>query len=285
MIIDARPRHLDEITVARVLPDRHRRNVGPFVFLDHMGPTTGTFDVRPHPHIGLATVTYLFEGTELHRDSLGSVQTIAPGEINLMQAGAGICHSERGPHDGPHALHGLQLWVALPQGDGPGCEDGPARFEHVPADANPRFTDGRATGHVLLGSVFGATAPAHDSSGAVFADIELPAGASIRVPGDIAEAALYVVSGRVTGAHAQQLIVREGDPLEVTAEEPSRLALIGGRPLDAPRVLDWNYVASSRERIDRAKAAWLAQDRSGRFGLVPGDSVEFTPYPSLAPTS
>jgi redox-sensitive bicupin YhaK (pirin superfamily) len=284
LVIEGRPRGVGGIEVARLLPVRERRAVGPFVFLDHMGPAAFPpgkgFDVPPHPHIGLSTVTYLLEGEAVHRDSLGSTQTIRPGEINLMTAGRGIVHSERSG-DAFRArggiLHGLQLWLALPAANE---EDAPS-FSHHDLDAFPSVTLGDARARVLLGEALGAASPIAHPSLPVMIDAALDPGATLAVPPGIAECAVYVVEGEVAaGALAFErhrlLVCAPGAALELVARRPSRVVLVGGPPLDGKRFMDWNFVSSSRDRIDRAREAWRAQT----FPRIPGDDQEYTPLPS-----
>jgi redox-sensitive bicupin YhaK (pirin superfamily) len=274
----------DGFQVRRSLPDGRRRNVGPFVFLDHMGPVQlepgHGMDVRPHPHIGLSTVTYLFEGDFVHRDSLGSCQTITPGAINLMCAGRGIVHSERSSpaaRASGAALHGVQIWLAHPVEH----EDDAPTFHHHPADTLPAWRDAGVGYRLLLGEVGAYRSPVVDPSRPLLLDVALDAGASVAVPREIADAAVYVVDGELDAGDrafgVRQLVVRAPDSeLRLTAVRPTRALILGGPALDAPRLLDWNFVASSRERIERARAAWRAQT----FAKIPGDDLEFTPLPS-----
>lgn len=269
------------LVVRRALPHLQARAVGPFVFLDEFGPLQvppgGATDVRPHPHIGLATVTYLLAGEMVHRDSLGTVQTIRPGDVNLMSAGSGIVHSERGTEDA-HAngqyLHGLQTWLALPQEQ---AETAPW-FRHHPGSALPRTRQGEASLHVLMGEAFGVTSPVQAPSPTLYVWMELPAGASVTLQADYAERALYVVEGSIAvdglTAARGELAVLTPQTATFRAETDSRVALLGGAALDGPRHLWWNFVASSRERIEQAKSDWAGQ----RFASVPGES-EFIPLP------
>jgi redox-sensitive bicupin YhaK (pirin superfamily) len=267
-------------TVQRVLPERHRRNVGPFVFLDHMGPVALApgegMDVRPHPHVGLSTVTYLFEGEIVHRDSLGSVQTITPGAINLMRAGRGIVHSERSPAAARAAgarVHGAQLWLALPEA----AEDAEPAFAHHPADTLPAWRDGGIGYRLLIGELGAYRSPVTDPSQPIFVDLMMDAGATFEVPDAIADAAVYVIDGALDGVAARQLAVRApGTPLSLTATAPTRALLVGGPALDHPRFMDWNFVATSKERIAAAVAGWKAQT----FPRIPDDDHDFVPYPS-----
>lgn len=270
-------------TVRRVLPSRERRLVGPFIFFDQMGPTRLApgqgLDVLPHPHIGLATVTYLFRGQLLHRDSLGSVQGIEPGAVSWMTAGRGIVHSERTPppvRPGGGELYGIQSWVALP---GAAEECAPA-FAHHAATALPELEADGVRIRVIAGHCFGAHAPVAVASELFYADIELAAGARLEIPADHEERALYPVEGRLeVGGQAfeplQLLVLAPGQAVTVAAVDgPVRLMALGGAALEGPRHIYWNFVSSSRERIEQAKQDW----RDGRFAPVPGES-EVIPLP------
>jgi redox-sensitive bicupin YhaK (pirin superfamily) len=282
-VIVPRPKDLGGFSVRRVLPAAERRNIGSFVFLDHMGPADFPaghgIDVRPHPHIGLATVTYLFQGRIMHRDSLGSVQPIVPGDVNWMTAGRGIVHSERSDAAdrlAPQRLQGLQLWVALPLDQ----EDAEPGFAHHDAAALPSRTIGGAQIRVIAGTAFGLTSPVETLSPLFFADVTLPAGETLELDADYAERAVYVTEGEVTVsgdtfAAGRMMVFHPGSPAAVTAVADARLAFLGGAPLDAPRHLWWNFVASDRARIDAAKAAWA----SNRFGLSIAGDEEFIPLP------
>ncbi|MFZ5890264.1 MAG: pirin family protein [Myxococcota bacterium] len=283
LVIEPRPRDLGGFSVGRVLPAPMRRALGPFVFLDHMGPVGfgpgHGFDVRPHPHIGLATVTSLFEGEVMHRDSLGSVQTIRPGELNWMTAGRGIVHSERSP-DALRAsgarLHGLQLWVALPLAH----EECEPDFQHVEGDALPSFELDGVPLRLLAGSAYGKSAQVRVHSPLFYLHVKLAAGQRIALPDEYAERGAYIVSGSVEAAGsvhaARRLLVFRPGHAELIAQEPTRLALLGGDALDSPRHIEWNFVSSSRERIELAKQAW----RERRFPIIPTDAEEFIPLPS-----
>jgi redox-sensitive bicupin YhaK (pirin superfamily) len=269
-------------TVRRVLPAASRRSVGPFIFFDHFGPVTVrpgvNYDVRPHPHIGLATVTYLFEGAMMHRDSLGTAQLIEPGAINWMTSGRGIVHSERRPdslRDAAHVNHGLQLWTALPLAHE---EDEPS-FSHTPAAAIPELQIGAAQVRVLVGSAFGASSPVQAFSQTLYLDVKLPADARIELPPLAPEMAVYAVQGElaVDGdalAEWRMAVLQAGQPCTITAAQEARFVVIGGEPLDAPRHLWWNFVSSRKDRIIQASADWQAQ----RMGHVPGET-EFIPLP------
>lgn len=266
--------------MARVLPQVAMRSVGPFVFFDHLGPANfapGTgIDVRPHPHIGLATVTYLFEGSLGHRDSLGTVVDIEPGAVNWMTAGRGITHSERTPPAARAAgqrMHGIQSWVALPDAH---AEDEPA-FAHHPAASLPTVTFGGAKRTLIAGSAFHATSPVAALSPMFYVDIDAAAGASVALPGEHEERAVYVVSGAIdldgTRYAAGRMVVVAPGEVAFTTAEPTRAMLLGGASV-GPRHIEWNFVGGSRDRIERAKADWVA----GRFPRVP-DEVEFIPLP------
>lgn len=289
LVIDARPRDLGGFSVRRALPSPRRRLVGPFVFLDQMGPAqlpTGQgLDVRPHPHIGLATVTYLFEGEIEHRDSLGSFQTIRPGDVNWMVAGKGIVHSERSPAalrvEGVR-VHGLQCWVALPVA----LEEMEPRFEHHPAASIPKLMQDGAELEVVAGTAYGKTSPVGVLSPTLYVHARLNAGARLRVDDSHAERALYVIDGTVAcdGKEFEPgtlLVLRPQVEVTVVAEERARVMLVGGAALEGTRHIYWNFVSSSESRIERAKTDWQAQ----RFAKVPGDDREFTPLPEqLTPT-
>jgi redox-sensitive bicupin YhaK (pirin superfamily) len=267
-------------TVRRLLPAVARRSVGPFMFFDHFGPVTAgpedQHDVRPHPHIGLATVTYLFEGAMLHRDSTGAVQRIEPGAVNWMTAGRGIVHSERTPDDlrgQVRRSHGLQLWVALPAAD----EDLPPSFVHTPSDALPVLEVGGARLRVLVGEAFGVASPVAVRSPMLYLDAALSAGDAFPLP-LAEERAVYVVEGtaELDGVPLQpqtMTVVPPGAELLLSASSEARVALIGGAPL-GPRFLWWNFVATRPERIRQAAQDWAA----GRFEPVPGET-EFIPLP------
>jgi len=274
--------------VRRALPAPGRRMVGPFVFFDQMGPAeflTGRgIDVRPHPHIGLATVTYLFRGELQHRDSLGSNQVIHPGGVNWMTAGRGIAHSERtsaATRAGPHELFGVQTWVALPEAN----EDDPPSFSHHARHDLPELEDDGAALRLILGRAYGETAPAKVASEMFYADLALAPGARAPLPDDAEERGLYVVDGSalIAGeafAAGRMLVFRSGDRITVTGgERGARLLALGGTSL-GPRHLWWNFVASSRERIEAAKAEWRkAEWGRGLFDLPPADRAEFIPAP------
>ncbi len=286
-LVEPRPRELGAgFTVERVLPGTAPRFVGPFVFLDHMGPTTlappQALDVLPHPHIGLATVTYLLEGEILHRDSLGSSQVIRPGAVNWMVAGRGIVHSERTPaprRGAPQPLHGVQIWVGLPAAH---AEDAPA-FHHHPDSTLPHLDERGARLRLLAGEAFGAASPARHLTPLFLADVRLHTGATLPMPAaaEHAERAAYVIEGalevgghRIAAGRLAALPDGADGPALVAAAE-TRALILGGAPLGERLHMWWNFVAPSRERIEAAKADW----REGRFARVPGDEVEFVPLP------
>lgn len=281
-VIESRRRSLGSFSVGRVLPAIGCKAVGPFVFLDHMGPIDfapgNGIAVRPHPHIGLSTVTYLFAGEIVHRDSLGEVQAIRPGDINWMTAGRGITHSERSSEalqaqGGP--LHGLQLWVALPL---PAEEMAP-QFHHHPGAALPEIQHGEVRLRILAGSAYGQTSPVNTFASLFFVDAALPAGAVLPLPNEPAERAIYIIAGAIEidgqSYAAHNLLVLAPGEIEIRATETSHIALLGGAALDAPRFIEWNFVSSSHERIEQAKRDW--QER--RFPIIPDDDVEFIPLP------
>jgi redox-sensitive bicupin YhaK (pirin superfamily) len=275
----------DGFTVRRALPSAHQRMVGPFIFFDQMGPVTLSagdgLDVRPHPHIGLATVTYLLEGEILHRDSLGSVQAIRPGAVNWMTAGRGIVHSERSADDvraagGP--LFGLQTWVALPKAHE---ETAPAFFHHTAGDIPEAGAEG-VTIRVVAGTCDGMTSPVQTFSDMLYADVSLADGARYRLTAEHIERAVYVITGAVEvegqqgGFEAGELVIfKPGAEIVMRARGPARLMLVGGEPLAEPRNIYWNFVSSSKDRIEQAKEDWIAQ----RFDKVPGET-EFIPLPA-----
>jgi hypothetical protein len=268
--------------VRRLLPDVRQRSVGPFIFFDHFGPAEERpgvdHDVRPHPHIGLATVTYLFEGAMMHRDSLGSAQLIEPGAINWMTAGRGIVHSERRPdhlRDVPYVNHGLQLWTALPLAH----EEVEPSFSHTPADAIPECSVGDARVRVLVGEAFGARSPVPALSRTLYLDLWLPAGGRMELPALEAQQAIYAVEGalEVDGAALPlrvMAVLPPEAPVTLFAPAGARLVLVGGAPLDGPRHMWWNFVSSRKDRILQASADWEAM----RMGTVAGDP-EFIPLP------
>ena len=279
---------LGDFKVNRTLPSRPRTMVGPFIFVDEFGPArlpSGEgMDVRPHPHINLATVTYLFEGAIEHRDSIGSHAVIEPGAINLMTAGSGIVHSERSPEalraEGPR-LYGMQTWLALPDGR----EEIPPAFDHVEADALPLVEDGGASARVLMGTLWGATAATPCHSPTIYADILLGNGGSIPIDSDADERALMLVGGgaELDGGRLDPFalyVLRPGHVASLSSLGGGRLMLLGGQAFSTPRHVFWNFVSSSRDRINQAKEDWKAM----RFPLIPGDDKEFIPLPEVPKT-
>ena len=280
-VLQARDKDLGGFSVRRLLPTAGRKTVGPWIFFDHMGPADFPagegINVRPHPHINLATVTYLFEGEILHRDSLGSLQAICPGDINLMVAGRGIVHSERERPEvsaAPHRLHGLQLWLALPAA----AEECAPDFLHYPSADLLRVNVGGVPARVLMGSAWGVTSPVRTWAAALYVEAHLEPGQRLVLP-PAAERALYVAEGALKTCEValpeHSMAILDGSPgVEVEAVAASRIALIGGEPV-GPRFIDWNFVSSRRERIEQARADWQA----GRFPKVPGDETEYIPLP------
>jgi len=277
---------LGAFKVHRTLPSRERTMVGPFIFVDGFGPARlpagQGMDVRPHPHINLATVTYLFEGAIEHRDSIGSHQVIEPGAINLMTAGRGIVHSERSPQDaraeGP-SLYGMQTWLALPDGR----EEIDPAFDHVPGEGLPLVEDGGASARVLMGRLWGAEAATPCHSPTIYADILLSAGGSIPVEAEADERAVMLVGGsaELDGLMLEPFVLYVLAPgHEARLSGDGRLMLMGGAAFTTPRHVFWNFVSSSRDRINQAKEDWKAQ----RFPPVPGDDKEFIPFPEVVKT-
>jgi redox-sensitive bicupin YhaK (pirin superfamily) len=283
LVIEPRRRDLGGFEVARLLPHAAHRMVGPFIFLDRMGPARfppgipHSTDVRPHPHIGLSTLTYLFEGEIMHRDSVGSEQAIRPGEVNWMTAGRGITHSERferarregGPMDG------LQAWVALPRED----EETEPAFTHHAAAALPEARDGGVRRRVIAGEAWGARSPVRTHSPLFYVDCWMEAGARAGLPGNFSERAAYVIEGEIEAggaayASGQLVVFAKGGNAGITARSPARVMLLGGEPV-GERFIEWNFVSSSRERIEQAKADW----RAGRMKLPDLDDREFIPLP------
>ncbi|RJS17704.1 hypothetical protein DRW03_27350 [Corallococcus sp. H22C18031201] len=259
------------IHVLRALPQAQRRMVGPFVFLDQMGPTSLHADVLAHPHIGLSTVTYLFEGEILHKDSLGSEQWIRPGAVNWMTAGSGIVHAERAPTRKPDngRLYGIQIWVALPRAD----EETAPSFVHHAAESLPTVEDAGVRIRLVAGSMFGLQSPVRTHSELFYADVALEAGAVLKLPALHDERAAYVAEGSVslttgTLGAGNLALFRRGTEVLLQATEDSRVLVFGGEPLDGPRHIFWNFVSSSKDRIEEAKRAWKEQ----RMGKVPGES-------------
>jgi redox-sensitive bicupin YhaK (pirin superfamily) len=282
LVVNPVTKDLGGFRVRRALPSPQRQMIGQFIFLDHMGPAQfepGTgIDVRPHPHIGLATLTYLVEGSIRHRDSVGSDQEIVPGDVNWMTAGRGVAHSERSGPDRSttRTMSGLQCWLALPRAQE---ETAPGFFHHF-GESLPTLRDGGVSVKLVAGSAYGAVSPVATLSSTVYADVTMDAGSSLPLPGEHAERGVYVLDGAITVAgeryEAHQLLVfRPGDAVTLRAAEASRVIVLGGEPMDGPRHMWWNFVHSSLDRIDAAKADW----RAGRFDTVPGDA-EFIPLPT-----
>ena len=286
LLIEPAEKDLGEFTVRRALPDKRRQRVGPFIFFDHMGPAefppgTGV-NVRSHPHIGLATITFLFEGEILHRDSLGYVQAIRPGEINWMTAGKGIVHSEKASPEllaSGQKLHGLQTWVALPIEH----EETEPRFEHYSADGIPVLEREGAKITVVIGTAYGKTSPVKAASETLYVEIKLEPGASINLP-EAEELGVYVVSGNIeldgqAVSDGVLAVLKNGASASVSAPGGAHLMICGGDTLEGERIVWWNFVNSSRERLERAKRDW----KEGRFDDVPGES-EFIPLPEKVKT-
>lgn len=288
-VIVPRARDIGAFAVARALPSAQRQMVGPFIFFDQMGPaeflTDQGMDVRPHPHIGLATVTYLYEGGVFHRDSLGSSLEITPGAVNWMIAGRGITHSERTAPARRRAgerLFGLQTWVALPRDE----EDRDPGFEHVPPERLPLIEAEGKQVRLILGTLYGERAPVRTFSEMFYADAVLADGARLPLPAEHEDRGVYVTQGAIEVAGerfeaGRMLVFRPGDAITLTARGATRLMLLGGATMDGPRHIWWNFVASSRERIEAAKAAWRLGDWAhGRFQLPPDDAGEVIPLPA-----
>ncbi|TCL08874.1 hypothetical protein BXY66_0915 [Shimia isoporae] len=288
-VIVPRARDLGGFEVRRALPAPKRQMVGPFIFFDQAGPAefiTGSgVDVRPHPHIGLGTVTYLYKGEFEHRDSLGTHQMIYPGEVNWMVAGNGVTHSERTSEEtrkAPSSLFGIQTWIALPEDR----EDDPAMFEHHGKEALP-FLEGEGKQlRLILGNAWGERAPVTMMSETFYADVILQAGAKLPMPDDHEDRGLYVSEGSVEIAGevfeaGRMMVFRPGDAITVTAGPAgARLMALGGETMNGPRHIWWNFVSSSKEKIEAAKQAWAEGDwEHGRFQLPPGDDAEFIPLP------
>ena len=282
LIIQPKPRDIGGFSVRRSLPHAGRRTVGPFIFFDHMGPATfppgSGIDVRPHPHIGLATVTYLFSGEIVHRDSLGVVQPIRPGDVNWMTAGSGIVHSERtdpARRDGSERLHGIQTWVALPKAD----EEIAPAFVHHPAKTLPEFADGGAVCRVIAGTAYGHESPVAVFQPTLYVDVRLSPGAKFRVDDGHEERCVYVAVGGIelgdrACGEGEMIVLKPGADVVISATSDARIMLAGGAPLDGPRHIWWNFVSSSSERLEQAKRDW----KDGKFAPVPGET-EFIPLP------
>jgi redox-sensitive bicupin YhaK (pirin superfamily) len=275
-------RDIGGVEVRRALPSATRRMVGPFVFFDQMGPAVfdagQAMDVRPHPHIGLATITWLLEGEILHRDSLGYVQPIRPGEVNWMTAGSGIVHSERSPDAQRRAgarMFGVQTWVALPKTH----EETAASFAHYPADRIPLVESDGVAARLIAGAAWGARSPVEMLWDTLYADVTLAAAATLELPRETAERAVHVLAGEIEIGGASfrtgnMAVLRPGGSPAIHAATEARVMILGGATMDGPRHIWWNFVSSSRERIEQAKSDW----REGRFAQVP-DDPEFIPLP------
>ncbi|MGB1236170.1 MAG: pirin family protein [Planktomarina sp.] len=283
------PRAVDlgEMEVRRALPSTKRQMVGPFIFFDQMGPaeflTDEGIDVRPHPHINLATLTYLFKGQIHHRDSLGTDMAIEPGAVNWMKAGKGIVHSERTSADrrrNGQTLFGIQTWMALPEN----VEESDPAFMHHGAGDLPQVQADGVDARLIAGSAFGVTSPLATSSETLYSDIAMTAGSKMPIDPTYEERALYTIEGEIevtghTYAPGQLLILRPGDAITVTAKSQARFMLFGGTPMDGPRYIWWNFVSSRKERIEMAREEWA----QGKFDTVPGDEVDFIPVPEGKP--
>lgn len=283
LMIVPRSHDIGAFEVRRALPSAKRRLVGPFIFFDHFGPAIlrpgQAMDVRPHPHIGLSTVTYLFDGNIRHRDSLGTEMVIQPGDVNLMTAGRGIVHSERSPEetrDTARGISGLQTWLALPEAK----EELAPGFENTASTRLPEFSDGGVSGRLIMGEFEGLRSPVTQHHGTLYVDLHLTPGAKARIPAEAEERALYLLDGEIeiAGDHFSPdvlLVLRPGDEIVVSSERGAHFMLFGGAALGSKRYIWWNFVSSSKERIEQAKEEW----KTGRFDIVPGDEEEFIPLP------
>lgn len=282
-VIVPRARDLGGFEVRRALPSAQRQMVGPFIFFDQMGPALMQpgqgIDVRPHPHIGLSTVTWLFDGSIYHRDSLGSSQPISPGELNWMTAGKGIVHSERtAPPElaRERKVFGIQSWVALPKAH----EETAPAFDHVEAHKLPVIEERGLTARIIAGSLYGATSPVKTHSDLFYADVQMAAGSALPLPVEHEERGVYVAEGSIEVAgqvfeEGRLLVFRPGDAITLRARTNARVMLLGGEPMDGPRYIWWNFVSSSKDRIEAAKDDW----KRARFAIVPGDEKDFIPLP------
>lgn len=283
MVIVPRTGDIGNFEVRRALPFKNKRMVGPFIFWDQMGPgeflTGQGIDVRPHPHIGLSTVTYLFDGSMDHKDSLGNDMRIVPGDLNLMTAGSGIVHSERTGHDvrqNPSRLFGIQSWIAQPKHH----ENGAADFKHTPKSKLPVFDDNGIKGRVILGHFQGVSSPVETQWETLYVDLQLKSNSQIDIPKSTEERAVYVLNGRIeisqmTYDPQQMMVLRPGDDITLRALDDVRIMLLGGAAMDGPRYIFWNFVSSSEDRLQQAKDDW----RNGKFDTVPGDEKEYIPLP------
>jgi len=283
MVIVPRARDIGGFEVRRALPAAGKQMVGPFIFFDQMGPALMQpgqgIDVRPHPHIGLATVTWLFDGSIYHRDSLGSSQPISPGELNWMTAGRGIVHSERtAPPElaRERKVFGIQSWVALPKQ----FEETAPAFDHVEAHNLPVVDERGISARIIAGSLYGATSPVKTHSDLFYADVQMAAGSALPLPVEHEERGVYVAEGEIEVAgqsftEGRLLVFRPGDHITLRAKGNARVMLLGGEPMDGPRYIWWNFVSSSKERLEAAKDDW----KQARFAIVPGDETDFIPLP------
>ena len=274
----------DGFFVTRLLPQIARRSIGPFVFFDYFGPVEFPpgrgLDVRPHPHVGLATITYLFDGSMMHRDTLGSALEIAPGDVNWMTAGRGIAHSERtgdAVRAAGHRMHGIQSWVGLPQAD----EEAPPGFQHFGAAQLPEIENNGVSLRLIAGEAFGLASPVKVFSPIFYADARFAPGGALHYAAEHQERALLVIDGEIQTGGAEvhgpgaMLMLEAGEDVTLYAEGAARVMLLGGAPLDGERHIWWNFVSSSKDRIERAKQDW----KDGKFGVIPGDDKEFIPLP------
>ncbi len=287
-IITPSTHDLGAFEVRRTLPNKSRTMVGPFIFVDQFGPAHfdigAGMDVRPHPHINLATVTYLFDGAIEHRDSLGTLATIRPGACNLMTAGSGIVHSERTPaaeRATGSGISGMQTWLALPDGK----EEIDAAFEHVAKDDLPLIEDNGVSARIIMGSLWGKTSPITQHAATIYADILMNAGSTIPIEAEADERAVLVALGDASldGEALDRYslyILKPGQAMTLRATSDARVMLLGGEAFSTPRHVWWNFVSSSRDRINQAKHDW----KDGKFPLVPGDSEEFIPIPEVPKT-
>lgn len=283
LVLVPRAVDLGEMSVRRALPAKKRQMVGPFIFFDQMGPASFDpgqgIDVRPHPHINLATLTYLFDGEILHRDSLGTAQVIRPGAVNWMKAGRGIVHSERTPpalKKNGQRLFGLQTWMALPLD----AEEDEPEFVHITADELPSLDGEKLSGRLIAGSAFGLSSPLKTASETLYCDLQVRAGRSLQIEADTEERAVYIVEGNLVIENAsfepgQLAILSTGNPCRVNATSTCRFVLIGGAAMEGPRYISWNFVSSRRERIEQAIEDW----KQRRFPSIPDDDKEFIPFP------
>jgi redox-sensitive bicupin YhaK (pirin superfamily) len=282
-VIVPRARDIDDFEVRRALPSAQKQMVGPFIFFDQFGPALlkagQGMDVRPHPHIGLSTVSWVFDGVIQHKDSLGYDQAIKPGELNWMTAGKGIVHSERSPAPdrlGDRQIYGIQSWVALPKK----FEDVAPGFEHVASEELPHLEDDGVSLRLIAGHMFGVRSPVKTHSELFYGDVVLQAGARLPLPTDHEERGIYIVEGSVDVSGdrfeaGRLLVFHPRDPIVISSATGARFVLLGGEPMDGPRYVWWNFVASSREKIEAAKDDW----KRARFDIVPGDEKDFIPLP------